>query len=197
MKQQKINLLNLWNSRTPEQEKSGLTWYNRGYNLARDISKNHNISIQKTIGVIAVLSPGCNWDRNLMDAESFIKAHGFGWELPQVGVYGSKNRIKAERILGGERFLDVVPPTSKKVRAFYHCLLHPNSSNHVVIDRHAKAAAYGFRSSKKGFASDDKLSLVRPREYELISDVYREVADTVNLLPCKFQAVLWTCWKEQ
>ena len=138
------NLLHLWESRTETDESEGLLWYARANRRGQELSARHGFTLEQAIGVIAVLSPGCEWGKNLQYADELLAAwsHGKrGKDLPMVGVYGNKNLDKAKAILAGHCPTVVIPDSSKKVKAFYSCLINPTESQDVVIDRHAKCAA--------------------------------------------------------
>ena len=190
------NLLALWELRTETDESEGLLWYSRANRRGQELSLRHNVTISQAIGVIAVLSPGCEWGKNLQYADELIAAWSQGRrgnELPMVGVYGNRNLDKAKSILSGYAPTEVIPDSSKKVKAFFHCLLSPADSLAVVIDRHAKCAALNLRSSKSGAASQDVI--VRSGEYDYLSRHYVKLADRFGILPSQAQAILWCLWK--
>jgi hypothetical protein len=190
------NLLRLWESRTETDESEGLLWYARANRRGQELSQRHDVTISQAIGVIAVLSPGCEWGKNLQYADELLAAWNSGRrgsELPMVGVYGNRNLDKAKLILAGHDPMVVIPDSSKKVKAFYSCLLQPNDSLSVVIDRHAKCAALNLRSEKKGSASQDVT--VRSGEYDYLSRHYVKLADRFGVLPSQLQAVIWCQWK--
>ena len=190
------NLLALWESRTETDESEGLLWYARANRRGQELAVRHNVTLGQAIGVIAVLSPGCEWGKNLQYADELLAAWNSGKrgpDLPMVGVYGNKNLDKAKAILSGHSPTVVIPDSSKKVKAFYSCLINPAESQDVVIDRHAKCAALGLRSKKSGYASQDVT--VRSAEYVYLARHYVKLADRFGLLPSQLQAVLWVSWK--
>jgi hypothetical protein len=190
------NLLRLWESRTETDESEGLLWYARANRRGQELALRHDVTISQALGVIAVLSPGCEWSKNLQYADELLASWNSGKrgsELPMVGVYGNANLNKAKLILSGHDPMVIIPDSSKKVKAFYSCLLRPADSLSVVIDRHAKCAALDLRSEKKGYASKDVT--VRSGEYDYLSRHYVKLADRFGLLPSMVQAVLWTSWK--
>ena len=63
------------------------------------------------------------------------------------------------------------------------------------MDRHAKALLYNLASKRKGYASNDKLSLVKRSEYEYLAGYYRRVAEQWNIMSSQVQAVSWTVWR--
>jgi hypothetical protein len=147
-----------------------------------------HVSLETSAGVIAALSPGRNWTENIYDAETFLAEYSKGARgryLPAVGTYGGKNLRKAERIAAGADPLDVLG--GPKVRAFYRCIVNPESREDVCIDRHSKCAAYGVKTAEN--------SLVKLSEYDHIADHYRRCARQVGVLPNQFQAVVWVTWR--
>ena len=191
------NLLALWESRTETDESEGLLWYARANRRGQELSLRHDVTLSQAVGVIAVLSPGCEWGKNLQYSDELLAAWNSGRrgsELPMVGVYGNRNLDKAKLILAGHSPVEVIPDSSKKVKAFYSCLLQPSDSLAVVIDRHAKCAALNLRSTKSGAASQDVT--VRSGEYDYLSRHYVKLADRFGLLPSQFQAALWLIWKK-
>lgn len=178
---------------TPEDIDAGLHWYQLAHNEAELLSIRYGVTIEAAAGVIAAISPGSAWGRNVIDAGRFIAAFVTQSELPNVGVYGSDGRKKAERILAGESPLDVLG--GPKVRAFYADILNPLDTEAVTVDRHAKGLAYGYASKRKGFASDDKLSSVKSWENEYLAWHYRVIARRYDLIPSQLQAITWVAWK--
>ena len=191
-------LLKLHETAKPEHIASGLTWYGAANKEAWRLSIAYDLAMKQAAGVIAVLSPGCEWSKNLEYAYMLIGAWYLGRrgaELPMVGVYGKKNLDKAVRILSGEDPEVVIPDKSRKVKAFYRCILSPETSQDVVIDRHAKCAALSARSRRSGYASQD--TAVTDKEYLELAAVYGKIAKRLGYLPSEFQAIIWVTWKGQ
>ena len=143
--------------------------------------------------MVAALSPGNVWERNLEHARLLIndfKAGLRGTDLPLVGSYGKANQVKSERILLGEDPRDVLG--GLKVRAFYECLLNPwnPADSAVCIDRHAKSVAVGYPVA-------DKDSTVTPKQYGLIAAAYRTVANELQVAAHVVQAVTWVAWRNR
>ena len=162
------------------------------------MAEEFGLPLWKVVGVLAAISPGNEYGRNVEETRDFIDAYTHGKELPVVGVYGKMNMEKARRILEGALPLEVFPvKTSPKVRAFFACILFPYDCLEVCVDRHAKAVACNLPSERTGAASDDKKSVVRPGEYGELAKAYRAVAGTLGLLPHQLQAVCWVAWKDK
>jgi hypothetical protein len=182
-------LKGLYETATAGQLASGLVWYQEAHEYAVALAAKHGTSPSVVCAVIAALSPGANWDHNKNDADVFLSCFFLkklrGQKLPSVGSYGWRNIEKAERICKGEAPLDVLG--GNKVRAFYVCLLLPESSKSVCIDRHAKCAAIG------QYLGD---TVVTPSEYSWIESHYRIAALDLGLVPSQLQAICWVVWRE-
>lgn len=192
------NILKLWQSAAEEDHCEGMLWYARANRRAQELSERFGIELWQSAGVIAALSPGCEWGRNLIDASRLMEAFVSGKrgrDLPIVGAYGWANIEKAERILKGENPLIVMPETAKKTRNFFGNILFPESPASITIDRHAKAVAENLPPSRKGYASEEALATVRLNEYEYIAWHYRRISERLGILPNQLQAVLWCAWK--
>lgn len=190
------NILSVYLRANEDDKLNGLTWYGSAHEIALGLSAKHGISLQAAVGTIAAISPGNNWGRNVMEADEFINAFAKGYKLPTVGIYGRRNVTKARRILSGESPEVVLhTKTGPKVWAFYSNILAPLTSQELTIDRHAKALAYNLPSTRKGFASNDKLSVVGRVEYKYLVRHYRVIAERLGLVPHQLQAVCWVTWK--
>lgn len=85
---------------------AGRDWYPHARRVARELSRQHGVSLDVAAGVIAVLSPRCAWSENLAAADTVLRAHANGAPMPTAlpGVYGENVR-KAWRIAQhGARF---------------------------------------------------------------------------------------------
>lgn len=108
---------------TPEDIYTGRTWYAVANHHAKVLAEKYGLPISATAGIIAALSPGSQWERNLTDAETFCqewRGGARGRKLPALGSYGFANVVKAGRCAAGEDPLSVLG--GLKVRAFYACL---------------------------------------------------------------------------
>lgn len=171
------NLHSLYAQSSPEEREKGESWYPSARSAAKRISERTLVPLPTVIGVIAALSPGLRWEKNLEQAESFLLRKGLG----TYGVYGRRNTEKARRILGGESPLSVLK--GDKVRSFYSAILGEDS---LVIDSHAYSAALNKRENRWKV----------PRiPYGWIAAHYREVAESLGLSGKGFQATIWLTWK--
>lgn len=177
----------VYHSATPEQHGYGMQWYTIARDVGRELAEEFGTSLSVALGVIAALSPGNPWDRNLGDARLALSAHAWGRAVPaKLGVYGRLNIEKCERILGGEPPLEVLG--GDKVTSFYRNLMGIEDGA-VTVDRHAKGAAKGVRGDKETTVSS-------PKEYRDLAEHYRRVAGEVGIAPSQLQAVVWVVWRD-
>jgi hypothetical protein len=149
---------------------------------------------------MAALSPGSAWEKNIQDCETFLNewSNGArGKRLPLLGSYGWRNIVKASKIASGAEPLEVLG--GNKVRAFYACLIDPQNTSDVCIDRHAKCAAIGEKlTDSRSLESIGRYkadSLVRPSEYTALARHYITSARKARILPHQFQAIIWVVWR--
>jgi len=173
-------ILKVWDARTEQEETHGREWYREAGRLVREMARRYRVKTEIVAGVLAVLSPGRVWEANLLDTHRVLTAHYAGRALPLVGTYGRRNMEKAERLLAGDAWLDVVPETSVKVRAFRACILDPGCDL-VVVDRHASRMAIG-RETPDGL-------------YDVVAAAIAAVASELGLVPHQLQAVTWLTWR--
>ena len=169
---------------TQEQRQAGATWYNEANDAADGDTYN--------VGVLAALSPGTSWERNVTLLDIMLKTG----DAPHA--YGDSIR-KARAIWEGAD-----PNTTlggRKVRSFYANCLRPTRPGAVTIDRHAASIALlgpsAQRLRRSATLSDSDLKiLTRVGTYTMIAACYRGVARELGLLPHQLQAVTWLVWRE-
>jgi hypothetical protein len=182
-----MNLYKLYQQATEDERNEGREWYTRAHEYALSLSERYNITLWQAAGVLAALSPGCNWERNKRDAEEVIAAYKRHDPLPLVGSYGRKNVRKCELILRGRPVMSVLG--GDKVISFYHNILDPLSPQFVTIDRHAYDALQGSRTP------EDKRFDIKHKRYRDAESAYTSVAASLDLLPSQLQAIVWLVWR--
>ena len=188
------NILGVYIRASESDRDEGLHWYRNANLTCQAIAARCNVGLDRAVGVVAALSPGREWGLNLLEAEELIKEWTKGRkgrDLPQVGTYGRRNVIKAERILSGDAPLEVLG--GNKVRSFYANILDPLGSSEVTIDRHAKGLAIRSNSLKGATAEED--ANVSRAEYPFYARHYVKVADRLGLIPHQLQAICWVTWR--
>lgn len=187
------NIRDVFNSAAPQERLEGMNWYLKANIECEAMATKYRIPTATAVGVVAALSPGNSWERNMEHARLLIndfKAGLRGADLPLVGSYGRNNVVKSERILLGEDPREVLG--GLKVRAFYECLLNPwnPKDSAVCIDRHAKSVAFGYRVL-------DKEASIKPKQYALISAAYKAAANELQVAAHVVQAVTWVAWRNR
>jgi hypothetical protein len=176
----------------PSEVRQGIDWYPSAHAVAVRIGQTYYVETPRVCAVIAALSPGCPWERNIEDTETLISAWRKREPIPLVGVYGRRNRDKAIAALEAETFSpDSVfnPTTGPKVWNFYACINDPATTEHIVIDRHAKCAALGITVDR------DSAGIVTRAEYKHLASSYRNVAANSGFTPAETQAIIWVHWR--
>jgi hypothetical protein len=179
------NLMNVWNSANASERAKGEEWYCIAHDACQTIADKHSMPLHAVAGIVAALSPGLEWSRNLAQADAFITSNGQG----VYGVYGRKNTVKARRILEGQDPNAVL--SGPKVRAFYACILDP-TTDAVVIDSHAWCA--GMNRTHGRWNGTVR---VTDNRSQWMARNYAHAAQHVNVSPAAFQAVVWLTWKRQ
>src|SRR3954464_9498358 len=116
----------------------GLAWYDRARREAERMSEAYGLPTRLCAGVIAALSPRCQWASNVRSAERMIAAAIAG-ELEPVANGTMSNRDKAWRIANGADPDEVL--SGPKVRAFYANIMGDTEA--VTIDVWGARAAEG------------------------------------------------------
>lgn len=169
------NIVTVFNSASPDQERRGRTWYQTAHDMAEMISGGDVVA---GAGVLAALSPQTSWDENVKRA-----ARAFAEGKPS-GHTGA-NLVKAARCMAGEDPATVLPMESKTGH-FYRCIVDPDTQDAVCIDRHAHDVAVGER-----WGDDVDRGLGSKKRYAILANAYREAARVLGVSPATVQAVAW------
>lgn len=185
-------LLKVYRQASETELTSGLTWYHTAHERAYTLAQKFCVSLPRVAGIVAALSPGREWERNVKDADEVLAALRGGRPMPTVGTYGRPNREKAAAIFRGENPLDLFNSGRYfKTKNFYLNILEPENPTPVTIDRHAYCAAYGIDSQVEQALSTG----IRGGLYNQLAEEYRTAAAKVGVRPNQFQAVVWVTWK--
>lgn len=197
------NILEVWDGATPEQRTAGAEWYRDAHGYAADMAHDAKLPVSVVAGVIAALSPGNRWERNLGDAKAVIASWAMGKSRvhPACSTWPSNVR-KAKRILDLDGNPDT-PITSilngPKVTAFFWQILLPNRSARwweealgyvpVTIDGHAVNIA---RADRRPL-SDVSVNL---SQYRNLVASYVLASRKVGVAPSVLQATTWVAWRD-
>jgi hypothetical protein len=182
MNHRHTNILRVYHQSTAGEIAAGLQWYAAAHEEAYRIRVGLQ-SLEISAAIIAAVSPGLRWERNIEAAERIIR----GEELTGLGIRWYEGVRKAKRILAGRPPLSVLK--GPKVRAFYDCILDPEHTLSVCIDGHAYSIWAGQRIKL------DDIPPFNDRLYSRISGDYWAVARHVGIRPCQLQAITWCTWR--
>lgn len=176
------NLRRLYARATPADIREGLAWYPTAQAGCLTWSRAFGVDARTIACVIAAISPQCEWTSNLRIAFELLSGR-----TTVTGGALRANVHKARRILADRATtIDGYFKDAPKVAPFAACL---SGVHGVVIDGHAAQAAMNVPG--RTFA-------VRPGVmYRTFVDCYTDVARSLNLRPCDFQAIIWCAWKRR
>jgi len=170
---------------------NGHIWYLEAHKFAKQLSIEHNLSLDCVAGVIAVLSPACTWEQNKKDAEKVIQAYSLlktqGVKQVSVSTY-AQNKLKALELIKDNKGLEATK-TNLKTFNFSKNIINPLDDEHVTVDRHAVKA---LRGMKQGGSVN-----ITAKEYKRAETAYKKTAKYLGILPAELQAVVWLAYKDE
>ncbi len=183
MTTKQLNIHRVYSQATADEMSAGLGWYKAAHDEAARLAKENNLTIEQTSAIIAALSPGLRWERNIEAAERVIR----GRSLNGLGVRWYDGVKKARRIRKGQN--PAVVLKGNKVRAFWSNILNPARSSAVCVDFHAHSIWSGNRWTA------DKAPSLSDGLYNRVATDYVVVAKDLGLTPCQLQAIVWVAWR--
>jgi hypothetical protein len=175
------NIIRTYAQATPGQLRAGEYWYGHAQDIAREMVKGTDYSLQQVVGVIAALSPINPWEQNVKLAQKMIDSRGTLDE-----GYLKNGLKKARAILNGEDPWELL--TSQKVRAFFECILYRGQTDIVCVDRHALSIWRGYD------VTDTRMGA--PLFRKIAAD-YQEAAIEAGIPAAQLQAITWVVWRER
>lgn len=175
-------LIRIWGADLSDEDWSqGLAWYHNAHAIASKLASRVGCSVEASAGIIAALSPRVRWESNITDATRLLAGEesGFMALMSNVGkAWLIMADDDADDILGGP-----------KVRAFWHNIAHPTTSDDVTLDVWMLRALvpsewYDSLASSYNF-------LARKNVYDTIADAVRIAASERGVRPHELQAALW------
>ena len=169
-------LLDKWNRATNKQKQLGRTWYLKAHDYALFLSFKYEVSLEKSAGTIAALSPRNKWADNKKDAASAIEVFKEGGDIHKVKLSSTHpNRDNVVRILNG---VNPDKTLGQKSKSFYRCIYNPLTDEVCVDVWAARALNY----TEKWIAKKD---------YPILQSYYQKAAKEVGTLPPIMQATVW------
>lgn len=185
------NILAVYNRASKAELIAGLRWYHKARLEAIALAQRYDISLESAVGAIAILSPGLRWEYNIEHAERLISAVTKHKDPPMVGVYGTRNRDNAVKVIGGASINSVISSRALKVRSFYHNILNPDkNTGYVTIDRHAQSIC-------ENTYLDTNIPSIHGAKYRRYAEAYSEAAREIGRFPHEIQAVTWIRWRNE
>jgi hypothetical protein len=172
---------------------AGLGWYAEAARVAAVIDP---ADPARAAGVIAALSPRCQWSTNVVFAERVIAAANAGRACPDVAMRA--NQRTAWLIATGTAPLDALGTVARsgrvvsghKVRSFYANIM--GDTHAVTVDMWAYAVATGrWRTHPRTGEFIPADAIMTAREYESIAAAYRRAAVILDVTPRECQAACW------
>lgn len=173
---------------TPRIVNEGLWWYDTAHKIACGLAEDYHLPLWKAAAVLAVLSPACDWDKNVEDADALCK----GWcagdvDSVVVSAYNVQ-KYKAVRILEHnghphltEKLQLIGTDGARKTRAFFLNIWQPGRGVDVTIDRWVSRAV----TMQQNAIHPSKST------YHKVQAAFVDVARERGCLPCQVQAIVW------
>jgi hypothetical protein len=189
--QQVERIVACWSASSTREHDSA--WYWRARTYCENLAHKYNTTVETVAGILAALSPGCPYERNMKDAEATVAT----W-CGMVGNFDGhkcatyrRNVAKAIAICEGAHVEYTLAPKPRrsgmKCLAFYRAIMEPWRADSVVVDRHALALAHG-RKYTKG---------VTYRRYQDFARSYKIAAYKVKVGVNELQAATWCHWRKE
>ena len=190
------NILEIYRQSTDNEIIDGCKWYKQANEIADLMAVKYKLPIEITAGIISALSPGANWNQNLIDANHLISLLQAGKDIKTITctTYG-QNKLKAYHLylnpqLTKDEIFKILLGASKKVNktsSFYLNILDPDEADIVTIDRHA------FRINL-GITDMITIALTEKR-YLTMNKAYIEAAKLLEINAVALQAVTWLTFR--
>lgn len=187
LKKYRSNLRKWFKRASKEDIKAGMEWYDDAISYAVKLARTYDSTSDLSAGVIAVLSPFNDWEKNKYDAEQVFKAvkEGKSYKDIKVSTFDS-NKKKAFALVRGEMNLS---ESSPKTYAFSRNI-GLRDENYVTIDRwHLRACRTLSKTPKECSIT------CTPKQYDLIQAETVKVAKEFGIKPYQFQAIVWVTIK--
>jgi len=193
---QVINILAIYNQASENEVTNGKNWYKDANELTRLMAVKYELTHIQTAGIIASLSPGTNWNQNIIDANHLCSYLKMGQSIDNIVVTTyNQNKFKAVKIYFTTQITEnecfkLILGASKKVNktsSFFLNILHPDCSDCVTIDRHS------FRVNL-GLTELPQIALTEKR-YRIMAEAYKKTAKKINLNPIELQAITWLTFR--
>lgn len=176
------NIIKIYNDSISENEEG---WYTEANKLATELASKNGLSNLQVAGIIAALSPLKSWNENKRIAEQFIR---IGSTLHTRAMVSKAKDIRDYNESMQREFI-LTTLNGNKISSFFINIAFPEDPNYVTIDRHAISIALG-RSIKNNEGN------ITNKQYEFLTSCYKQVGESLGVVPNKVQAVTWVKWRQ-
>ena len=173
----KNNILGFYLNSSQEDRRD---WYGDAHNFAKSLAGRYNISVSKSTGVIAALSPVKTWSQNMICAEKMI-AVGQSHHMKAF-------EDKAKRILsssGSDKSILAILRGSK-ISSFYLNILYPTNTE----NRHALSVSLG------KWTTDADYQGMTKTQYQFFVDCFKYTAKQIEISPLLLQSSTWEAFRK-
>lgn len=180
IKQQANRIRKILAQATAQEVVDGKVWYMDAHEFAQEVANEYDLTVAQVSQLISLLSPQKKWEQNKADVINFLDGE-------TGSIFSTKKTLAECGAVVDEGF--TIPSNRMKTFAFAKCIeeAKDNTTDPVVIDRHAIKIAYGQMSAKPIIITD-----LRYREAEM---AYRIVAKENGMRAHEVQAISWIAYK--
>jgi hypothetical protein len=190
------NILEIYKQANNEEISSGKIWYKQTNEISRLMAVKYNLTVIQTSGIIAALSPGTNWNQNIIDANNLCSLLNVGKNIKAiVCTTYNQNKFKASYLWQNSQLtkievFQVLLGCSKKVNktsSFFLNILNPEIDDICTIDRHAYRINLGLTES-----IDVPLT---EKRYLCMNSAYKQASKQINISSIELQAITWLTFR--
>jgi hypothetical protein len=185
----KQNILNVFLAQPTYILTLGLNWYANAQEIIWNLGRDYGQPADVICAVIAVLSPGISWEKNIVAAElvlHYVCHSAPDHQLRTLPCYGHNLRKAIQIVRSGDPRL----VKGRKCQAFADNLKYPDGSYQVTVDRHTVRAWLPVGAPRCAYNLPKKV-------YESCAYDYTLAATDLGLRPPQVQAVCWLAMKEK
>ncbi len=168
-------------------------WYKEANDFAvmTAIDFDWKVSPEQVCGIVAALSPMCQWKRNKDLTIQFLTNYFAGqWNKTRCLGMSKQKAYQIASLPNTERdnagLIESILSGSK-ISAFFDNILNYDSSERVTIDRHALSILLGFKLTQEHFQNHK----MTKNHYQFFSSCYVKAAQKAKISPLKMQAITW------
>jgi hypothetical protein len=193
---QVYNILEIYKQASNEEITNGKLWYKQANEISKLMAVKYNLTEIQTAGIIAALSPGTNWNQNIIDANNLCSLLQVKRDIHSiVCTTYNQNKLKAHYLYQNSQLtkieiFKVLLGCSRKVNktsSFFLNILNPDQDEICTIDRHAYRVNLGITES-----IDVPLT---EKRYLCMNSAYKQASNQLNISAIELQAIVWLTFR--